>query len=86
MLDKPDLSLPLVRAAIDICKLRLGLRSIGAFAQIFGHFGSGAKLGKGAGMDGLAHLQRNCIAHLFADFAEHQGIAKRYADPARHLI
>ena len=64
----------------------LGLSSIGAFAQIFGHFGSGAELGKCAGMDRLAHIQRNCMAHLFADFAEHQGIAKRYADPARHLI
>ena len=64
----------------------LGLSSIGAFAQIFGHFGSGAKLGKRAGMDGLAHLQRNRMPHLFADLAEHQGIAKCYADPARHLI
>jgi hypothetical protein len=37
-------------------------------------------------MDRLAHLHRNCVAHLFADFLEHQGIAKRYADPVRHLI
>ena len=86
MLDKPDLSLPLVKPAINFLNHGLGLRSIGAFAQIFGHFGSGAKLGKLAGMDGLAHLQRNRMPHLFADLTEHQGIAKCYADTARHLI
>ena len=83
----PDLSLPLVRPAIkSFVNHGVGSRSIGAFAQIFGHFGSRAKLGKRAGMDGLAHLQRNRMPHLFADLAEHQGIAKCYADPARHLI